>query len=627
MTTLTAEDHRDVRTEEPDGTGDWRPWSFDMRRGPRALAAASPIIWRVLASISVLGAVVLHAVMASFAFAPVFPFDEVTLLLFSADFAGMDVDSIRGAGYFPGWSLLMAPIWLFTDDPRTMYRSAIWLGAMIGVATIWPLSRVAARFGLTTAQSLTVAGVVMALPARTVQVGNVMSEKPLFLLLTLVMLCAMRAWEKPTMLRTALLSLMVAGTLAMHARALVVVIACAVWLALLMIRSWKAGLVGLAALAAFAYPAYKWGYWVNEQLLAGKFRDSEGLLDNLVDERPSIVLRALLGQLWTQTVGSGGLFVVGGVVMLCLVFAELRRGGVGPMGLLAAMTTGIMIISVATWAREEALYLAGWRRLDAWLYGRYIDPQTSLIVTVGLAALVRRLHARAQAVAAVLGIGLIVVVIAWVVPHAPTWAWVTPAHMPGLMPWRFLLPGEGWPEPLVPTLTNANRFWLHASIPTVLLLCLPLLRRLRGTAVVALLAVFAIVGSAFSVESNRFFQYLEGSVPSVASEARQVLEEHEGNLYFDMDCYQRGVNAAVLHNKTAFWTLPHATIAARDPGSVQDDRMMIITCTSDPFGAEDGAQRLGEVEWDRYGIWVQPGPLQDELREEGLLAQEAVPVG
>ena len=78
-----------------------------------------------------------------------------------------------------------------------------------------------------------------------------------------------------------------------------------------------------------------------------------------------------------------------------------------------------------------------------------------------------------------------------VVPGAPTWGTITPGHVPGMLPWSALLPIEQSRLParvpearpqeawtcLMPSPTNANRFWLIASLTAVVFLMLCLMAR------------------------------------------------------------------------------------------------------------------------------------------------------
>ena len=406
-------------------------------------------LWRWSAAASVLIVLVLHTVVARGARTPSFPFDEVVLLQYSKFLSGAGpVTPPRGAGYFPAWSVVMAPIWWFTENPAVAYRVAIGLGVVVAVATIWPLARAVTRLGLTVPQATVVASLVMALPARTVQSGYVTSEKLLFLALACTVLAALRLWEKPTVPRALVFGLAAAVLATTHARAVVLLIACVIWLLLLAIRSWRAALAGIAVALPLGYLAFWSGGRLN-QYLGGGFSQGEKVLSNLLESPPSIILRATVGQAWEQTAGSLGLVAVGLVVLLVLVWRELRHGrSIGPACLLAAMLLGVAVLSIGQWASESRLYLASWRRLDAWLYGRYLDPVTALLVALGAAAMIRGASRKVLAPALALIAGLVVVTVFWLAPDAPTWGYVTPAHIPGVMPWFWTLPeatSETWP--------------------------------------------------------------------------------------------------------------------------------------------------------------------------------------
>ena len=106
------------------------PRRAELLRGPDAL-------WRWSAAASVALVLVLHAVVARGARTPSCPFDEVVLLQYSKYLSGAGaVTPPRGAGYFPAWSVVMAPIWWFTENPAVAYRVAIGLGVVVAVATI-----------------------------------------------------------------------------------------------------------------------------------------------------------------------------------------------------------------------------------------------------------------------------------------------------------------------------------------------------------------------------------------------------------------------------------------------------------------------------------------------------------
>lgn len=584
-------------------------------------------LWRWGAVVSVVLALTLHVVIAWGARTPSFPFDEIALLQYSKFLSGAGMPTPpRGAGYFPAWSVIMAPIWWFTSNPAVAYRVAIGLGVIAAIVTIWPLSRAITRVGLSTPQSVVVASLVMSMPARTVQTGYVTSEKLLFLALAWTILAALRLWEKPTVPRAIVFAIAAAVLTSTHSRAAVLLIACAIWLLCLAIRSWRASLAGLVVLLPIGYLAF-WSGGLLNQYLGGGFSQGEKLLGNLLGSRPSIILRVIIGQSWEQTVGSLGLVVVGLVVMLALVWRELRREhAIGPVCLIAAMLLGVVVLSVGQWSNETALYLASWRRLDAWLYGRYLDPVTALLVALGLAAVVRGLSRRVLATALVLTAGLVGVTVLWLAPGAPTWGYVTPAHIPGVMPWFSTLPtatDETWPWGLVPSLTNENRFWLLASIPALLLLAALTgagrLGRRGGEALVAVLMVLASVGTIASTRATDHFQQLEGGHPVLADEINRLEAEHDGELTVDFDrfCTPGLSNNAVVQNTLAYWISPTTMDVSMDRNTSQ--AQIVLGCDIWPEGSAKGARMISGVESYGYHAWIMPGPLLDELDAQGRL--------
>lgn len=592
-------------------------------------------LWRWGAVASVALTLLLHSLVARGARTPSFPFDEIVLLQYAKFLAGHGMTTPpRGAGYFPAWSFFMAPVWWVTEDPQVAYRLAIGIGVIAALVTIWPLARLVSRLGLSMPQAVVVASIVMSLPARTVQSGYVTSEKLLFLVLVCTMLAAVRYWERPTILRALVFALVAAALATTHARAAALLIACVIWLLCMMLRSWRSSLVGLAVLAPLGYLAF-WSGGLMNQFLGGGFNQGSKLVDNYLESRPSIILRAVIGQAWEQTAGSFGLVAVGLVVMLVLVWRELRRErAIGPVCLLGAMLLGVVVLSVGQWSNEYAMYFAEWRRLDAWLYGRYIDPVTSLLAALALAALVRGLPRRAAVAALALAVPLLAVTVLWLAPHAPTWGYVTPAHIPGVMTWFWSLPeGHGpetWPWGLTPSFTNENRFWLLASLPPLALLAvLTALGALRERGTAILLGVLLVAGSAATLSATQatdHFQQIEGGRPVLADELNRLQAEHDGQLSIDFDrsCTPGLSNNAVVQNQLAYWI--HPTTMGLTMDRNVSDAQITLGCDIWPEGAEKGARLLSGAESYGYHAWINPGPLQDQLAEQGRLEPLAVPL-
>ena len=82
--------------------------------------------WRIAAGASVLLCMYLHWQVGRSAEAPRTPWDEVHPLQTARFLSGqVDVLPLSGSGYYPGWSILLAPVWWFTDDAELVYQVAV----------------------------------------------------------------------------------------------------------------------------------------------------------------------------------------------------------------------------------------------------------------------------------------------------------------------------------------------------------------------------------------------------------------------------------------------------------------------------------------------------------------------
>ena len=258
-----------------------------------------------------------------------------------------------------------------------------------------------------------------------------------------------------------------------------------------------------------------------------------------------------------------------------------------------------------------------------------MEPVTALIVAAGLAALLRGLRTSVVAISAVAALAIILPTVFWVAPDAPTWGYVTPAHIGGVMPWSGLLPRADaftWTWGIVPTLTNANRFWAVASLTTVIalaalwVLTLRIGRRVPTIAIAAALLLAAAAGSIASDPATDTFQEREGGVPPIALEV-QGIEEAYGpqEIDYDRTCKPPNVNNAVVQHYVAYWILPSTMDTVFDPADYDAD--IVLSCGDWPQAEELGALATdGEVS-DGYRVWIMPGTLQDEMIADGLLAE------
>lgn len=554
-------------------------------------------LWRLGAWLAVSVAVVGHVWVMGSSFAagtPSFNFDEVASLMPSRAILGLPTPEVGGSGYFPLPAVLAAPIWWFTSDPVTFYRAALVLSVAVGLLALWPLTRIATRFGLTTAQAATVAGIVMAVPARTVQAEYVLAEKPLMLILALVVLAVLRLTERPTYARAVLVSFLVALSYFTHARMPTLIVATAVWFLLFAVRRLWIGAVGLVSLAAFSWLAH-WGALRIIELVT-HFRQGQ----DFGSLHPGLLARTVLGQAWSQVVSTFGLAPLGLLVIVLLVVAEARRRSVGP-ALFVLLAVGAMFAgSAIDWAQPRWLYADADPRLDVWIYGRYVDPLFAFVLLAALAAVVRGVQRRQAWTSAALGLVIVLATVLWLAPQAPTDGFLTPAHAPGAAAFAWALPH--------------TRFWVIASVVAMVPPALLLVARVRPVVVLAVVLVLGAAGTATVNVASGDFHDLRAESQPIRDTVVRIVREHPGtSISYFSECPGQGHQGRGRSNRYAWAVLP--TVLGTDPGAD-----LVIACPTHPAAAQPGAIALPGTTDGLYRVWVRPGRLQDELRSEGLLS-------
>lgn len=590
----------------------------------RARTSPSSRGWGVLAVLSVAVATGVSVLVALSATRPAFPFDEIDQLQMSRLLVGLETPEVRGAGYFPGWSLIIAPLWWLTSDPFVVYGAAIAIGLVLGLLAIIPMTLIARRFRLTTAQGITASALVVTLPAVAIQADYALSERLLLLTVALVVLTAWRLWERPSMLRGVVLAVMLALMYLTHVRMLVIVLAAGIWLVLFALRNWKVAIVALIATVVLALAVRTASTDLNV-LLLGQFSQGENLMQTLRESRPGLLLRSALGQAWTQVVGTLGLAAVGFIALVVWSWKELRRLRAGRATFLLAIILASYALTTIKWASDFHLYTRPWRRLDIWLYGRYIDPITVLLVMIALALIIRGIRRSTVLWAGGLSLAVILPTVFWVAREAPTWAYVTAAHIPGVTPWHWLLPDERFPEGtmLTPTFTNENRFWVYASLSAlVALLLVLLLRRRRKTLTVLFLAAFSAMSLSGDGASDHFRE-IEGTLPVAMPEVREALNRVGPiDIAFERGCDDSPGAAAVTLNYYGYWMLP-GILRTVDSIDQATDADVVFACDA-PLAPAPVPDAVPVSDWSHRSMrmWVAPGPLLDALQDVGAVPRQ-----
>lgn len=545
-------------------------------------------IWTALAAVAVVVSVLANAAMAWGA-RLTFTYDEVDTLLLGRVALGMPTPHVDGAGYFPGWGLVTAPVWWVTDNPFTFFRIAIILGVVLAAVTIWPLARIATRFGLTTAQGVVAAAIVMTLPARTVQSAFALSEKLVFLMVALTVLAAYRLWERPTYLRGALFSLAAAGAFFTHARMAVLVAVAAVWLVAFALRSWKIAISSLVVLIGASGVAYELAKHWNSGLVPHGFKQEGHVKRNLLDLHLGLLARTMVGEAWLQLLASFGIVALGVVVVLVLVGRDLRQLRLGPIVLVLVTAVGLYLASSLDWADVKDLHapVAQQQRLDVWLYGRYADPFAMIVTLIGLTAAIKGVERVKLAFAWVLAALVAIPAVVWLAKDVPTWGSVSPAQIAGITPYWWALPHHPFPAGLMPSLTNGNRVWVIATLVSIVPLLAASVVRRRGLAIALVVLLLAGAGSVSARHEIAKFRVKRDRMPPAIATLRHDLATHPGvgvsHAGWDPSCTAGKSAISAQRNYIQWWLLPAIVHKGERPTDG-----IVISCRSTTPGPVTG---------------------------------------
>lgn len=583
--------------------------------------------WWVAAVVAVIACCWLYWDIAQSASAPRTPWDENHLLQMARVIAGeQDVTPMSGSGYYPGWAVLIAPIWWLTDDAATVYSIAVWVSNVLAFATIAPLALIARHYGLNAPQAITVAAVVMLFPGRAVLADYALSEQPLMLLYALTVLAMHKLWQRPTWWGVLLLVLATGATYFTHSRALALVATVAVWLILLCFRSWRLGVLGLVTLGLSALGIKRLAEAISNQVLVSGFGKVDVLQSGLEESTPGLFARVLLNQSWAQAVGTLGLVFIGTVVVIVWAAREWKVLRPGPGTFYFGLGLSALLMSGVWWTRADVLWSdLEIPRLDAWLYSRYIDNISVFISLIALAVLIRGISRNMLLTAGALFTAVALPVVLWVARDVPLWGSTDgPANASAILAWAEAFPEVDFGLPQTPTLTNENSFWIWASLTVVgcLLVCL-LLRRQPFILVV----LFGVAGTITSLNADpdqpRYAPYnLEETVELI----EDVTGQEDVDIDFDYGCSGPGLTRYEALNWSGYWLSPRSVDFVDRPDGEDFDSEVVISCSDWPEAEEFGAERVeGETSYT-YGVWVLPGEIQDELARSGDLV-EPLPTG
>jgi hypothetical protein len=570
--------------------------------------ALRPDAWAAVAA-ALVATIVLILIAADRTF-PVFFGDEIGYLANSLSISGGHDLRISADSYYPGWSLLLAPLWWITSDPLAVYRVAVVFAMLSAIAMIPVLTALGRRLGLRAAPAVVAASAATLLPGHALTAGFALAESFLGLVVAAAVLVAVVAAQTGSPRAFALFGATTGLAFVVHGRVVALVVAALVWgLLLLLRRRLRAGTALLASTVLVAGSGYLLYRHLDLTLYRSAGRESDGL-DKLFGSAPGPVALAGSGQFWFAVVSTAGLVLPGILLVVRSTAREWRTGRPGWATWFGLGAAGLVVVSVTYVSGAVATA----ERLDVYVYGRYLEPVTDVVAFLGLVLLARHVPKRVA-----LGVGgaFAVTAVAYglvagaIVPTAKgtVHGW-NPMTVFGLAAFRWIGPPGDARLPLVAA-------GVVAGGVLAVLLGLRLARRNPVWMLVVAVGVFAagsVVGE-FRTVLPSYEQYRTAF--TLAGVARSLPGE---SVSYDTapDPVRHLASGAISQNAYQFLLAP-AVVPVIDGRRTLPTTALSIGRQFWPEGTAAGWKRLAVDSRYDNGLWVRPGALQDRLEREGRL--------
>jgi hypothetical protein len=357
----------------------------DARRVPRQA------VWVVAASSLFLVAV--HTYVALSRDRPLIFADEAGYLGNARFLAGgLPIKMFKAGAYYPGYSLLLIPVYWLGLSPEHTYQVALVLnGLLLGTAYFSLIGWTRWLLGENSKYSYWIAFTASLYPTFLVQPGFAMSESAAIAVATALPLLCYRFIASRRVIYGVAFALMTVLLHAIHPRfagtvgAAVLVTAVAAVFRAISVRSalltglvLGAGVFGTRALTAYISSVNGGGTSKSAERMANTMTRLDGIW--------AIVLEAF-GQFWYLGVATAGLVVVGLVALVKLLLAPVGSGPrwASPRWLALAFT----LLAAAVAFGVSSAFLSNPRRVDHFIYGRYNECVLAPVLATGIWALVR----------------------------------------------------------------------------------------------------------------------------------------------------------------------------------------------------------------------------------------------
>jgi hypothetical protein len=570
--------------------------------------ALRPDAWFAVAA-ALVATLVLVLIAANRTF-PVFFGDEIGYLANSLSISGGHDLQISADSYYPGWSLLLAPLWWVTSDALAVYRIAVILSTLSAIAMIPVLALLGRRLGLRPAPAVVAASAAALLPGHALMAGFALAESFLGLVVAGCVLLAVVAAQTGSVRAFALFGATAGFAFVVHGRVVSLAAAALLWgLVLLARRRPRAGVALVTTTVLVAGGGYLLYRHLDLTLYRSAGREGD-CIGKLFGSDPGPVALASGGQFWFAVVSTAGLVLPGILLIAGSAAREWRARRPGWATWFGVGAAGLVVVSVT--------YVSGAvgsaERLDVYVYGRYVEPVTDVVAFLGLVLLARHVpRLVAGVIAAVFAVTAVTygLVAGFLVPTArgTVHGW-NPMNVFGLAAFDWIEPPSDASLPL-----------LVAGVVTGVVLAALLALRLIVRNPVWMLAVAVVAFAAGSVVGQyrtvvpSYAQYRTAF--TLAAVARSL---PEATVSYDTapDPVRHVASGAISQNAYQFLLAPEV-VPVVDSREGLPDTDLSIGRQFWPEGEGAGWRRVAVDSRYDNGLWVRPGALQDRLERSARL--------
>ena len=310
----------------------------------------------------------------------------------------------------PGMSVLMAPLFWFTDDTATIMHGGLLIAAALGGIAAALLARLAARLTTLSPTGCVLAAGAIAVAAPSLSAtAFVWAEGVVTVTFLATLALLLRFYDRPSFgLGVATVGMAALGFTG-HSRLLPLLATAAVLVLFkcVLTRAWGLLAALVAVTLAVTYASFAFATMVFDAVWDNPA--SSNTVSTVLKRLPHVEanLRSALGQTWYQLVATFGLTAIGTGVLI-LRSLRKRRGAtpsivVRDARLVLLLTAPLILVSI--------VFMSHRTRTDHRIYGRYNDAVLWPVLIVAIAWLVhrRRTPYRRSAAATLIGIAIAIV--------------------------------------------------------------------------------------------------------------------------------------------------------------------------------------------------------------------------